>query len=1839
MVKDNIGGFLFGNVNQSGELENEDDFFDSQLKKDLETFSKRSKISDTLNTLGVDDSETKGDRSSITTASSFVPNNNAKDFQDIDELAEEVQTSESIQNKLQSDRLARQAEENVAKLAEQLKLQRQLQQQQQQQQLVQSQQQQDVKMYDNFDEEETQEEREERELLQFQADRKKNLYKLNTQNVAYETIKAILEQPDKYDLEDMEFKTFASAKNADGSVILKFSQFFAPRIPDKRKRRKQRPHPTAVFTEDSLDYDETVLFNQSKTLKWQTRAQKKAIEDQKKKQQQALEEKERTGVDKMQSVQPQQLKVDTSSTSSMIAAAEEEDDEYVPESFKDNADQELLESFDNLDSYNFTALQQTNWEDKIIWNVPSIDPEDYSETLDGYTRNNNNNNNKQEQLQMVQPMETNQQKKTLNALLYLDPISVEIDESYINQSLGKRKRWGMLEVQVTTKENLLDSHQSKLSNMELDKEDDDIVMKDQTIPVPQQILPITSTDSNNNNNNVNNNNNINENREKEKEKQKWSLFPIQNEELENGSWVNDIIWDETNIPKSAQASILILDLNDKDMLFDEHMERLHANDQQQQQQRPTKKLSKKRIALEASLLATRAALTSMGNMVTTNAKPAASAHQPIPEEKEEDEDEPKVDIKDDKMDPFNLSNDKYYITGKLTTVQNQQSGKTMIIHSVPGLKLSLVKSHLSNDDLLNFHRPKLKFPSSQVFRIQLYNHKQDTMEDQHKSTSSRKSLGKVETMKHKSDLSAREGRVVLMEFFDQYPFLLSNVGMGCRIRNYYKKKDQNDTPILNFEDGEDVHLEHNDMSPFMGDIQPGTAVQGVHNNLFKAPIHAHNPNQTDFLLVRSKDVKKWYIRDLFTTYTIGQNLPEIEVPGPNSKNANNILKFRLQSYIYRVFLKKSNVQKRVKISDICSAFPNQSETSIRKRLKDCADFQRGGDDSGWWTVKENFILPSEDELQKLIAPEVVCTYEAMLFGLQRLQEIGIIHFTTAGTIPTSNLEDTDPTKKRYRPLEDELNLTSWNLTSNYISAQQGKSKMQLINEDGSGRNDEFSFLKMPQKVVNQKQKEFKQALQKNQVTGTDADLRKLSLADAKSVLLELGVAEKLIDSLSRWKRINLVRRKSSEAALSSDMSNNAAMTKFARGSRYSTDHQNLQYKAQAQMIFENQIKALAGHGEDQEQNLLEDLQKDLEESLFGSKRKQRGLFDEDDEDDDQEEEDRKEYNKLMELNGTPSQPRAGDVLSPPPNLSISSSNANTTTTTTTTSSSVTEEQEDLTTGDRLFVKRVTHFRKPDGTLFKRIEIIRDPTQVKEYEKKNPSLLEKKLQGGNSEELEEQRKKKRELKDLQELYRKQNQQQLQYQQQQQQQQQQQNQQNQQAPQNTGGTVISISSSGSSLKPNPPPIQKTAETLNSSSTKIRISGNTSSTNLISSTGGSNGQNDGTHRSGHSGSSSSSSRHHRDRDGSSSHSSSSSGRHHRDRDGSSGHSSSSGRHHRDKSNSESKPGSRSTSPSHHSSSLSTSSNNYDQYTTPEQQQPVQSPATLAQSGSSLLLRIPGIKSENSSNKLTSSNASITSSGNTIQIKKEEPSPTTARKKKSAQLPQDLQPIMEVDDPSKSSQNRRNRIRKDGSGAEVGLVNIFEDIIEKLRAMPEFGAFKYKVTPQIAPNYTRIIKNPIDLTTMRDRNRQWEYKTKTQFIDAIKLMVKNCYEYNETRNPHLLPIADKMLESTQQMLSVSNIEDVEKSIEQHTLSNSSSSNLKSVSSSSTSLASPKLQNITIPASELVNTIINNPTTPSTSTTTTTSTTSSSNNTYFPITKSYEEEEIDIVNFSSNSPMINDFK
>ena len=73
------------------------------------------------------------------------------------------------------------------------------------------------------------------------------------------------------------------------------------------------------------------------------------------------------------------------------------------------------------------------------------------------------------------------------------------------------------------------------------------------------------------------------------------------------------------------------------------------------------------------------------------------------------------------------------------------------------------------------------------------------------------------------------------------------------------------------------------------------------------------------------------------------------------------------------------------MDNIKKAFPEVSESGIRKRLKLCADFKRTGADSNWWVIKEGFRLPTEEELRTLVTPEQCCANFSLMAAEQRLK--------------------------------------------------------------------------------------------------------------------------------------------------------------------------------------------------------------------------------------------------------------------------------------------------------------------------------------------------------------------------------------------------------------------------------------------------------------------------------------------------------------------------------------------------------------------------------------------------------------------------------------------------------------------------------------------------------------------------------------------------------------------------------------------------------------------------------------------------------------------------------------
>ncbi|KAH0465864.1 hypothetical protein IEQ34_005967 [Dendrobium chrysotoxum] len=449
--------------------------------------------------------------------------------------------------------------------------------------------------------------------------------------------------------------------------------------------------------------------------------------------------------------------------------------------------------------------------------------------------------------------------------------------------------------------------------------------------------------------------------------------------------------------------------------------------------------------------------------------------------------------------------------------------------------------------------------------------------------------------KKKSELSVKDGHVFLMEYCEERPLLLGNVGMGARFCTYYQKlvpNDQTASTLRNVNNGLGtvLTLDPSDRSPFLGDIGPGCSQSCLETNMYRSPIFPHKLPHTDYLLVRSAK-GALSLRRIDRLYAVGQQEPHMEVLSPGSKNVQSYLVNRMLVYVYRQFRanEKPGIFPSVRADELAALFPGLTDAFMRKRLKLCADLKKGA-----WVKRIDFRIPSEEELRRMLAPENVCSYESMQAGLYRLKRLGISRLThPIGLSSAMNqLPDEAITLAAASHIERELQITSWNLTSNFVACtNQDRENIERLEITGvgdpSGRGLGFSYVRVtPKAPITSAVVKKKVAASKggSTVTGTDADLRRLSMDAAREVLLKFKVPEEQIDKLTRWHRIALVRKLSSEQAATGVKVEAMTLSKFARGQRMSFLQLQQQTREKCQEIWDRQVQSLSATNDDENES-------------------------------------------------------------------------------------------------------------------------------------------------------------------------------------------------------------------------------------------------------------------------------------------------------------------------------------------------------------------------------------------------------------------------------------------------------------------------------------------------------------------------------------------------------------------------------------------------------------------------------------------------------------------------------
>uniref|UniRef100_A0A7E4UVZ6 DUF3591 domain-containing protein n=1 Tax=Panagrellus redivivus TaxID=6233 RepID=A0A7E4UVZ6_PANRE len=705
-------------------------------------------------------------------------------------------------------------------------------------------------------------------------------------------------------------------------------------------------------------------------------------------------------------------------------------------------------------------------------------------------------------------------------------------------------------------------------------------------------------------------------------------------------WEDDIIWNPVTAENMPEPKMLTLDFEDDPAIFgvpdDIPLDEPDMED-------PSKPLERKdhQFTKKSKLI-------------------LGQVQQRQKQEEQEQMENTMAQIAD--RDPYNLSQDDFYVA-KTTSRQNPVfSGGSMIQHSTPALNIQRIwfPTFMSSTRLRHFHRLPMHKRMLRTLHMDRYGfidiislNKFMIKATQEREAKSLSEAGmEVFPIREVSDLSAREGKLVLFEYSEEHPPLLNQPGMASKIRNYFKRANNKD---------EDITLEYGETAythtfPFLGQLEPGQHIQSLENNMFRAPIYMHNPRHEDFVLIKTQHALM--LRRCPTLFVVGQECPLQEVPNPNSKKATVFVRDFLLAFIYRLFWASTDTPRRLKMDDIRNAFPHYAESSVRKRLKGCSDFKRlgTGTEQNYWVLRDDFRLPSKEEVLAMITPEMCCANYSMQAAEQRLKDAGYGEkYIFAG--------DDDNDSDDQVTIEDEIKCAPWNTTRAFLAAQRGKCVLDQTGiADPTGCGAGYSYVRVSAKP----QKEDVPQVPKRLVTGTNADLRKLPLREAKEICKKYGVKDEEINSLSRWEIIDVIRTLSTQAAKArSDFS---GMARFARGNiRFNYADMQQKYKQHCQAIFEKQNRTLSSvnyddtdndsSDEDEHEGMAESIENilgtDSQKSNFGKNRakgKQSSAVDGD------EQEDLRDLMRMIhgDKNETPTPSNPAEASAPPAEASLNS---------------------------------------------------------------------------------------------------------------------------------------------------------------------------------------------------------------------------------------------------------------------------------------------------------------------------------------------------------------------------------------------------------------------------------------------------------------------------------------------------------------------------------------------------------------------------------------------------------
>ncbi|XP_037804799.1 transcription initiation factor TFIID subunit 1-like [Penaeus monodon] len=162
-------------------------------------------------------------------------------------------------------------------------------------------------------------------------------------------------------------------------------------------------------------------------------------------------------------------------------------------------------------------------------------------------------------------------------------------------------------------------------------------------------------------------------------------------------------------------------------------------------------------------------------------------------------------------------------------------GGGLLQHSTPVVELQppFIPTYMGEKKLRLFHRPPLKRYSHGPLST-LGPHAVHPLTKEIKKKAKQRENerlasggGDVFFMRTPEDLTGKDGDIILLEYCEEYPPLLSQVGMATRIKNYYKRKAGNDKGHQNSA----LEKQHLPTHPPFRVPSPGKKASRLENNM------------------------------------------------------------------------------------------------------------------------------------------------------------------------------------------------------------------------------------------------------------------------------------------------------------------------------------------------------------------------------------------------------------------------------------------------------------------------------------------------------------------------------------------------------------------------------------------------------------------------------------------------------------------------------------------------------------------------------------------------------------------------------------------------------------------------------------------------------------------------------------------------------------------------------------------------------------------------------------------------------------------------------------------------